>query len=111
MRVSAMIADYFDGIKTYPSLTKNVSMSRPIRRIHFRVRHSSIRRGLPSVDDDEIKIADIDHEPERLPCDEYRVSAVQRLDPQEATAADREEPEFQPDHARARTLPRHPLQH
>src|SRR6266700_8375034 len=67
--------------------------------------------GLPSVHDDEIQIADVDHEPERLAGDEYRVPAIQRIDQKEHTAADREEPERHRDHAFARAFRSNPLHH
>src|SRR5437868_15386394 len=51
------------------------------------------RGSLPSREQDEIEIADIDDQAERLACDEYRIAAIERIDQQQRAAADREEPE------------------
>src|SRR6266403_4637256 len=63
------------------------------------------------IDDDEIKIAHVNQEPERLARDEHRVSSIQRVNQQQYAATDREEPERHRDHARARALRCDPLHH
>src|ERR1019366_3784415 len=69
------------------------------------------RARLPPVDDDEIQIADVDHEAKRLARDENRIAAIQRIDQQQYAAADREKPERHRDHALARAFGCNPLHH
>lgn len=49
---------------------------------------STARRCLPSVDDNEIQIANVNHQSKRLACNEYRVFAIQRIHQQQDAAAD-----------------------
>ena len=69
------------------------------------------RRALPTAPDDELQIAQVDEDTKRLPDDEHRVLAVERVAEQHQAAADREHPECGRHHALARPLRGDPLHH
>src|SRR5579863_9845522 len=60
---------------------------------------------------DEIKIAQVDDEAERLAGNEYRIAPVERIDEQQCPAADRKKPERDRNHAAARPFRCDPLHH
>src|SRR5438128_7005216 len=66
-------------------------------------------RGAPAFAVNEIKIAGVDEQAQRLAGDEHRILAVERIDQQQRAPADREQPEAQRDHATPRALRGDPL--
>src|SRR5712691_12362518 len=66
-------------------------------------------RGPASLAVNEVKIAGVDEQSQRLAGDEHRVPAVERVNEQQGAAADREQPEAQRDDAAPRALRRDPL--